>query len=446
MNRKLLSIGIVISVAVLVAGVGGVSQTARAASNGTISGTVYFDTNTNGQRDPGERPASGRTVSLVEYTNGESNPQTLSESGPDGKYRFDGLSLTSTYSVGVEIDSQTVCVMNGPQDVLPGTAWTGRDLGVLENGKTTLSGSLVNDLNANGVRDPGEPGLAGWMVEAGATDKDGLVSCGATATTDADGRFSMENLPPLEFELGPNQPLPPEPSAVIPTFPTAPVTSYPDARVLNWTVDLAGAGQEVQTGAGFHFLKGSGSIAGLVYADSNLDGAREENEPLIDCDTIQFFLQAYWHAPAGTFPVYLSGQVVPKTTCQDGRFEIDGLEAGTYTIGMPWCGLPGAPEGQLQGPSEQTASVAEGQRVEGVDLALCSDPRQGMPVPVPPPISTAPPAPASVITSPNTGSGPSPATSEPLPAALALAFVGAGALALTVRAVRRRSCAQGGKR
>jgi hypothetical protein len=316
---------------------------------------------------------------------------------------------------------------------------------VLENGNITLAGTLVNDLNTNGVRDPGEPGLAGWLVEAGATDKDGPVFCGATTTTDANGRFSMENLPPLEFELGPNQPLPPESSAVIPTFPTAPNGPLPGSLVMAWTVDLSGAGLQVQTQAGFHFLKGDSSIAGRVYVDSNLDGAREENEPLIDCDTIQFFMQAYWHAPAGTFPVYLSGQIVPKTSCQDGRFEIDGLEAGNYTIGMPWCGLSGTPAGQLQGPSEQTVSVGEGQHVEGVDLALCSDPRQGMPVPVPPPVPSPPSSPSSPtaaapITSPNTGSGPSAPPSDALPIAFALASVGAGVLtlALTFVALRRR--------
>ena len=442
MHKRLVLLGICVAVALTAVALKGVSP-AVGAGGGTISGTVYVDLNMNGQRDPGEPPGSSRTVRLVQYTDGEQNVEKVTQSGPDGRYSFDGLPETSTYEVGIDLDSQTICAMDSSGDILPSDSWTNRDLGVVENGDKTISGVLVNDLNANGVHDSSEPGIGGWHVEVGATDDDGAVYCAAHAITDADGRFVMNNLPPLKFELGLNQPTPAESGQAIATFPTAPNGPLPGSLVMAWTVDLSGAGQQVQTQAGFHFLTGSSSIAGLVYTDSNLDGTREANEPIIDCATIGGFLQAYWHVSAGTFPVYLNGQIAPETSCQNGRFEIDGLEAGNYTIGMPWCGLPGTPAGQLQGPSEQTVSVGEGQRLEGVDLALCSDPRQGMPVPVPPPVPGpvgAPPSPTATarITSPNTGSGPQPATSSTFAAAFALAFAGAGALTLTIGVLRRR--------
>ncbi len=52
-----------------------------------------------------------------------------------------------------------------------------------------FSGTKYNDLNNNGVRDPGEPGLAGWTIQAyynGST---------VTTTTDASGNYSFSSLP-----------------------------------------------------------------------------------------------------------------------------------------------------------------------------------------------------------------------------------------------------------
>lgn len=55
----------------------------------------------------------------------------------------------------------------------------------------SLSGSVWRDLNHDRVRDPGEPGVAGWRVELvlGST----VV---ATALTDADGQYAISNVSP----------------------------------------------------------------------------------------------------------------------------------------------------------------------------------------------------------------------------------------------------------
>ena len=55
-------------------------------------------------------------------------------------------------------------------------------------GRGGISGVLFRDDNGNGVRDPGEPGLAGIPVNVG----------GWAAQTDADGRFSVWGLVPSE--------------------------------------------------------------------------------------------------------------------------------------------------------------------------------------------------------------------------------------------------------
>jgi len=49
-----------------------------------------------------------------------------------------------------------------------------------------ITGMKFNDLNGNGVRDPGEPGLANWTIQV--TDSNGITH---TATTDSQGNYSF---------------------------------------------------------------------------------------------------------------------------------------------------------------------------------------------------------------------------------------------------------------
>ena len=64
-----------------------------------------------------------------------------------------------------------------------------------------------NDLNANGVKDAGEPGLSGWVINAYAdTDGDGILSlaeftagAAGTGTTDASGNYSIGGLTPGKY-------------------------------------------------------------------------------------------------------------------------------------------------------------------------------------------------------------------------------------------------------
>ena len=69
----------------------------------------------------------------------------------------------------------------------------------------TITGSKFNDLNTNGVWDPGEPGIPGWpmtLTRVTSTFNDqptGVVV--ATTTTDANGNFSFE----LKGDGGPGE-------------------------------------------------------------------------------------------------------------------------------------------------------------------------------------------------------------------------------------------------
>src|SRR5438045_1073525 len=69
---------------------------------------------------------------------------------------------------------------------------------------TTVQGAVFNDLNGNGLRDIGEPGLAGWTVFID-VNKNNLIDAGdLTATTDANGAYSIDTsaLPPPGYYAG----------------------------------------------------------------------------------------------------------------------------------------------------------------------------------------------------------------------------------------------------
>ena len=66
-----------------------------------------------------------------------------------------------------------------------GSTVTGLDFG---NFKTiTVTGNVYNDLDGNGLRGSGEPGLAGWTVDL--EDSQGNVL--ASALTDSNGNYSF---------------------------------------------------------------------------------------------------------------------------------------------------------------------------------------------------------------------------------------------------------------
>lgn len=56
----------------------------------------------------------------------------------------------------------------------------------------TISGIKFNDLNENGRKDNGEPGIPGWEITL--TDNDGTVL--ATTTTNRNGEYQFDNLEP----------------------------------------------------------------------------------------------------------------------------------------------------------------------------------------------------------------------------------------------------------
>jgi serine-aspartate repeat-containing protein C/D/E len=94
---------------------------------------------------------------------------------------------TGTHLFRVDISrpgSQTVTVTD------PGTA--SASFGDFQLG--SVSGQVFNDLNGNGVQDPGEPGLAGWRVYLDGNGNGQYDFWEPSAVTDANGNYTLTGL------------------------------------------------------------------------------------------------------------------------------------------------------------------------------------------------------------------------------------------------------------
>ena len=73
-----------------------------------------------------------------------------------------------------------------------GRAPTGVGPGSLQSRQLSVCGSRFDDLDGNGIRDVGEPGVEGWKIYL---DADGDSIAAQTTLTDRNGDYAFTNLP-----------------------------------------------------------------------------------------------------------------------------------------------------------------------------------------------------------------------------------------------------------
>lgn len=333
--------------------------------NGSIRGTVWNDLNRNGLRDVNTLTGAYLDPGLANWTiyldlnrnrladSGE--PTTLTDVNGDygfvdlqvGEYQVievlpTGWEASTTFS-----DNQSVVVYSGAESVAPDFA----NYNVAVSTPGSVSGVVWNDLNANGVRDAGDLGLAGWTVFVD-VNSDRLLSAGEPQATSAtDGTYTLTGVLPGSVSI-----------MVQPTAgwrATAPLTN-------SRTIALRSG----DTASGLDFgeaeIKDS-SIRGTVFADTNRSQTRDSGERGLAGITVYLDLNNNSLLDAGEPQAETSADLFYTPGIDEaGTYSFTHLASGTYTVRqvVPTT-LSATPESQRTHAATITAAVGQ----NGVDFA-----------------------------------------------------------------------------
>jgi len=317
----------------------------------TINGYVYSDANNNGIREGGETGIIGITITLTgtdygtdgvlgggddvaitprtkttdasgyyEFTGLRAGNYQIAETQPPAPTYLDGKDTAGTVG-GAACGSCSTAVKNRISNIImPTFGITAADMNFGELAPASLAGSVYNDTDNSGTRDPGEAGIPGITVTlTGTNDLGAPVS--VVAITDVNGNYNFGNLRPGAYTITETQP-----AGFVDGKDTAGslggTTSLIPPKNFISAITL-GAGQN---GTGYIFGEAGTGITGSVYVDSNNNGIRNVGEVGILNVTITL---------TGTDT---AGNPVTRTTttAADGSFAFYGLPAtgtsGSYTL------------------------------------------------------------------------------------------------------------------
>ncbi len=278
----------------------------RLMLSGMLWGSVWDDANGDGVRDPGDAGIDGVTVQLLSDPGGtvvatgqtitmdlnENDVHELDEVGillfvdvPPGTYLvrpvLDAASqATTAESISVEIiDSEEI-----------------HDLDFGSFATSTISGSRWHDLDEQGDRDSGEPGIEGWVIELVDSSTSAVVD---TAITAADGAYQFVNVGAGSYDVR-SQPR------------DGWTDTHPSSGVHVATISSGQALDDLDFG-GYK----RGAIRGTVWQDADGDGVQDEGEDALSGWVVQ-----------------LDGTALEATTNESGQYEFLDLVSGSYSVSL----------------------------------------------------------------------------------------------------------------
>jgi len=291
--------------------------------NLSITGKKYYDANGNGVQDEDEPGLPGQEVKLAE--NGKEIASVTT--GADGSYTFSNL-VPGTYEVDdpiqVTVTTQVHVVVNVPA-ISP----------------NIISGMKFNDLNGNGVKDPGEPGVANWEIDlvyvVPGPAPDILM---AQASTDANGAYKFINIPPGNYEI--------KELARQGWYATTPTVR---------SVHIPGSSSNQDFGNKLATQPSKGSIFGLKFNDLNGNGLKDSGEIGLSGWTIEL-------KNATTLAV-----ISTTNTASDGSYSFLNITPANYVVsevskpGWTQTKPPAGPGGQVY-----SFALAAGENKQGIDF------------------------------------------------------------------------------
>lgn len=277
-----------------------------------VSGVKFADTNGNGIRDGGETGIAGVEI----RAEGGPGPALTGLTGADGSFQICGLAggagyhiterpplgFSQTGPLNRRISRRLLASDFGYFISVCDADFTGLDFAnqLIPN---AIGGIKFEDLNANGVRDPGEPSLAGVTISLfpGTPAAPGVSR---SAVTDVNGNFLFTNVTPGPYFL-------------VETAPTGFTQTTPASGFI--TVTSVSGGSSINNVFGNFRGILTGTISGTKFLDTNGNGVRDPGEV---------------GQPNVTFTISGPLGFTPRTvvTGSDGTFTFTGVPFGTYTV------------------------------------------------------------------------------------------------------------------
>ncbi len=171
------------------------------SASGSISGTVYNDTNGNGALNTGEGGRAGVVIYNDANNNGklDTTEHTTATTSATGAYVLGGLTA-GTYHIREVIPSgwkQTAPASNGALtfSLTSAQAVTGKNFGEQAIPTTgSITGNVFNDANGDQKKETSEAGLLGWTVYIDVNNDGKLDNSEKQILTDKNGNFTLQGL------------------------------------------------------------------------------------------------------------------------------------------------------------------------------------------------------------------------------------------------------------
>ena len=280
-----------------------------------IGDRVWNDVDGDGVQDPSELGLAGVTVELVD-SNGDVVATEVTSSS--GDYLFENV-YPGTYTVRVvpstlpsgwgtqTYDYDGLGTANAAVvTVADDQTFLDADFGYRQF-QGSIGDRLWNDIDADGVQDGGEAGLAGVTVEL----RDGSGNLLATTVTDANGNYSFTHLGPGTYSV----------NVVTATLGGNTLATFDrDGVATANTATVVLATDQVVTDADFGYRAPyAGSIGDRVWNDADGDGVQDVGEGGIAGVTVQL------RDGSGNL-------IATATTDANGNYTFSGLAPGNYSV------------------------------------------------------------------------------------------------------------------
>ena len=303
----------------------------------TIAGKLYNDADASFNSSDSEAPYAGVTVALLKkdgtpVLDKDGNPVTA-VTDAQGKYSFIGLPL-GEYRVSVVDPTSGPLAGTKPTEAYTGRYKTTADVTIAE-----ATGSVIDvnfgfvkpasvgdytwmDVNRDGIQDADEPALPGVTVtltyEDGSAVTDASGNVVTAKTSDANGKYSFENLLPGGYKVSFQAP-----AGYEATTSDAGTDRALDSNGATASVTLA----QDQTDDTIDFgAVGTGVIGDQLFLDVNQDGGNAPDAGDKVLPGVKVTLT--WTGPGGITRTY------ETTTDADGKYKFENLLPGEYKVSV----------------------------------------------------------------------------------------------------------------